>query len=126
VQKATFLTGAYCVKVRAKTMGELFEKSAFMFDDRPLNLEKEAKLSLDLVSIGILNELTPQLQNVIWEREVLETLVGHIAQAHETKMGNLAGPLRAALSGRMASPSVFDMMLVLGRNETIARLNDIS
>ena len=126
VQKATFLTGAYCVKVRAKTMGELFEKSSFMFDDRPLNLEKEAKLSLDLVSIGILNELTPQLQNVIWEREALETLVGHIAQAHETKMGNLAGPLRAALSGRMASPSVFDMMLVLGRNETIARLNDIS
>ena len=126
VQKATFLTGAYCVKVRAKTMGELFDKSSFMFDDRPLNLEKEAKLSLDLVSIGILNELTPQLQNVIWEREALETLVGHIAQAHETKMGNLAGPLRAALSGRMASPSVFDMMLVLGRNETIARLNDIS
>ena len=126
VQKATFLTGAYCVKVRAKTMGELFEKSAFMFDDRPLNLEKEAKLSLDLVSIGILNELTPQLQNVIWKREALETLVGHIAQAHETKMGNLAGPLRAALSGRIASPSVFDMMLVLGRNETIARLNDIS
>ena len=126
VQKATFLTGAYCVKVRAKTMGELFEKSSFMFDDRPLNLEKEAKLSLGLVSIGILNELTPQLQNVIWEREALETLVGHIAQAHETKMGNLAGPLRAALSGRMASPSVFDMMLVLGRNETIARLNDIS
>ena len=126
VQKATFLTGAYCVKVRAKTMGELFDKSSFMFDDRPLNLEKEAKLSLGLVSIGILNELTPQLQNVIWEREALETLVGHIAQAHETKMGNLAGPLRAALSGRMASPSVFDMMLVLGRNETIARLNDIS
>ena len=126
VQKATFLTGAYCVKVRAKTMGELFEKSSFMFDDRPLNLEKEAKLSLGLVSIGILNELTPQLQNVIWEREALETLVGHIAQAHETKMGNLAGPLRAALSGRIASPSVFDMMLVLGRNETIARLNDIS
>lgn len=126
VQKATFLTGAYCVKVRAKTMGELFKKSSFMFDDRPLNLEKEAKLSLGLVSISILNELTPQLQNVIWEREALETLVGHIAQAHETKMGNLAGPLRAALSGRIASPSVFDMMLVLGRNETIARLNDIS
>ena len=126
VQKTTFLTGAYCVKVRAKTMGELFEKSSFMFDDRPLNLEKEAKRSLDLVSIGILNELTPQLQNVIWEREALETLVGHIAQAHETKMGNLARPLRATLSGRMVSPSVFDMMLVLGRNETIARLNDIS
>jgi glutamyl-tRNA synthetase len=46
------------------------------------------------------------------------------AAAHDTKFGKLAGPLRAALAGRAVTPSVFDMMLVLGRDETLARLTD--
>jgi len=125
-QKSLFLSGAYCVKERAKTMAELSDKSAFMFQSRPLDLEEKAVQALDSVSIGILNELTPQLRNAIWTREDLEGLVERLALYHEIKMGKLAAPLRAALSGRVTSPSVFDMMLVLGRDETIARLNDIS
>jgi glutamyl-tRNA synthetase len=46
------------------------------------------------------------------------------AERHDMKFGKLAGPLRAALAGRSATPSVFDMMLVLGQDETIARLTD--
>ena len=125
-QKLAFLKGVYCVKDRAKTMAELLEKSAFMLNARPLEFDQKAKQTLDIVSIGILIELTPQLQNVIWNREALEALVGILAESHNTKLGKLAAPLRAALSGRVVSPSVFDMMLVLGRDETIARLNDIS
>ena len=125
-QKSLFLSGAYCVKERAKTMPELIDKSSFILQPRPLNLEEKALLALDSVSISILKELTPQLQNAIWTREELEGLVERLALSHETKMGKLAAPLRAALSGRVTSPSVFDMMLVLGRDETIARLNDIS
>jgi glutamyl-tRNA synthetase len=125
-KKSLFLSGAYCVKERAKTMAELFDKSAFMFQSRPLDREEKAVRALDSVSIGILNELTPQLRNAIWTREELEGLVERLALSHETKMGKLAAPLRAALSGRVTSPSVFDMMLVLGRDETIARLTDIS
>jgi glutamyl-tRNA synthetase len=125
-QKLAFLKGVYCVKDRAKTMAELLEKSAFMLNARPLDFDQKAKQTLDIVSIGILIELTPQLQNVIWDREALEALVGILAESHNTKLGKLAAPLRAALSGRVVSPSVFDMMLVLGRDETIARLNDIS
>ena len=125
-QKLAFLKGVYCVKDRAKTMAELLEKSAFMLNARPLDFDQKAKQTLDIVSIGILIELTPQLQNVIWNREALEALVGILAESHNTKLGKLAAPLRAALSGRVVSPSVFDMMLVLGRDETIARLNDIS
>jgi glutamyl-tRNA synthetase len=124
-QKLAFLKGVYCVKDRAKTMAELLEKSAFMLNARPLDFDQKAKQTLDIVSIGILIELTPQLQNVIWNREALEALVGILAESHNTKLGKLAAPLRAALSGRVVSPSVFDMMLVLGRDETIARLNDI-
>ena len=125
-QKLAFLKGVYCVKDRAKTMAELLEKSAFMLNARPLEFDQKAKQTLDIVSIGILIELTPQLQNVIWNREALEALVSILAESHNTKLGKLAAPLRAALSGRVVSPSVFDMMLVLGRDETIARLNDIS
>ena len=124
-QKLAFLKGVYCVKDRAKTMAELLEKSAFMLNARPLEFDQKAKQTLDIVSIGILIELTPQLQNVIWNREALEALVSILAESHNTKLGKLAEPLRAALSGRVVSPSVFDMMLVLGRDETIARLNDI-
>ena len=111
-QKLAFLKGVYCVKDRAKTMAELLEKSAFMLNARPLDFDQKAKQTLDIVSIGILIELTPQLQNVIWNREALEALVGILAESHNTKLGKLAAPLRAALSGRVVSPSVFDMMLV--------------
>jgi glutamyl-tRNA synthetase len=68
--------------------------------------------------------LTPQLQNASWTRDGLEGIVGRVAEAHGMKLGKLAPPLRAALAGRTVSPSVFDMMLVLGRDETVARLDD--
>ena len=80
--------------------------------------------ALDSVHIGILRELTPHLQNASWSRETLEGLVGSLAEEHNTKLGKLAAPLRAALAGRAVSPSVFDMMLVLGREETVLRLTD--
>jgi glutamyl-tRNA synthetase len=126
IQKVAFLKGAYCVKQRAKTMIELIDKSSFMLKSRPLKLEEKDKQLFDPVSISILKELTSQLQNVKWGREALENLVDQLAQTHNTKMGKLALPLRLALSGQITSPSVFDMMLVLGRQETISRLTDIS
>ncbi len=54
----------------------------------------------------------------------LTELVARMAEAHGTTLGKLAAPLRAALAGRTVSPSVFDMMLVIGREETLARLAD--
>jgi len=70
--------------------------------------------------------LTPQLQTVNWDRDSLEVSLNEFAEARETKFGKLAAPMRAALAGRSATPSVFDMMLVLGREETLARLTDAS
>jgi glutamyl-tRNA synthetase len=69
--------------------------------------------------------LTPHLHNATWERGILEGIVGSAAEANGTSLGKLAGPLRAALSGRAVAPSVFDMMLVLGREETLARLKEV-
>ena len=72
----------------------------------------------------MLAELTPQLQNASWNKEALETVLNGFAEARGAKFGKLAGPLRAALAGRAVTPSVFDMMLVLGQEETLARLTD--
>ena len=114
----------YCLKERAKTLPELIEKAHFVLTSRPIEPDEKAAKNLDTVSRGILKELTSQLQNVSWDRETLETVMNDFAAQKDTKFGKLAGPLRAALAGRAVTPSVFDMMLVLDRDETLARLSD--
>ena len=114
----------YCVKDRAKTFPELLEKAVFALVSRPVAVDEAAAKSLDPVSRGILKTLTPQLQNASWTKAALELILTNAATAHDIGFGKLASPLRAALAGRTATPSVYDMMLVLGRDETIARLTD--
>ncbi|NNE87648.1 MAG: glutamate--tRNA ligase [Silicimonas sp.] len=116
----------YCLKDRARIYPELLEKAFFVLTTRPITPDEKTAKMLDPVSRGILQELTPHLQNASWDREALEAVVQALAEAHDTKLGKLAAPLRAALSGRSVSPSVFDMMLVLGRDETVLRLQDAS
>jgi glutamyl-tRNA synthetase len=114
----------YCLKERAKTFPELLEKAQFILASRPIEPDEKAAKHLDDVSRGILRELTSQLQNVNWDKETLEEALNGFAAEHDYKFGKLAGPLRSALAGRAATPSVFDMMLVLGRDESLARLQD--
>jgi glutamyl-tRNA synthetase len=124
VQKSDLERAMYCLKDRARTYPELLEKAAFILTSRPIVQDEKSAKALDLVSRSILRELTPHLQNASWNRDALEGVVQSLAEAQDLKLGKLAGPLRAALSGRAVSPSVFDMMLVLGRDETVRRLDD--
>ncbi len=112
------------LKERAKTFPELLEKAHFILTSRPIVRDEKSQVQLNSVSNGILSELTPRLQNASWTRDALEGEVSALAEAHGMGLGKLAGPLRAVLAGRTATPSVFDMMLVLGREETLARLSD--
>jgi len=114
----------YCVKDRAKTFPELIEKARFALISRPVAVDEAAAKALDLVSRGILKSLTPRLRNASWTREELEAILNDEAAANGIGFGKLASPLRSALAGRTATPSVFDMMLVIGRDETIARLEE--
>ncbi len=123
-QKDGLLRGMYCLKERAKTFPELLEKAHFILGSRPFEPDEKAAKALDTVSRSILRELTPQMQNASWNRDTLEAIVTQVAEAHDLKLGKLAAPLRAALAGRAVTPSVFDMMLVIGQAETIGRLND--
>ena len=123
-KQAGLLAALPFVKERSKIFPELIENSQFILSDRPIQPDEKASKSLDPVSRGILKQLTPHLQTVTWDRDSLEAILNEFAAAQDTKFGKLAGPLRAALAGRAVTPSVFDMMLVLGRQETLARLED--
>jgi glutamyl-tRNA synthetase len=125
LQKDGLKRAMYCLKERSKTFQQLIDKAYFILTKRPIIPDETAAAMLDAVSRRILSELTPQLQNASWNRETLEAVVASVAEANDTKLGKLAAPLRAALAGRSVSPSVFDMMLVLGREETLARLKDV-
>jgi glutamyl-tRNA synthetase len=112
------------LKDRAKTFLEVIDKAYFCLADRPIGAEPAAAAALDPTARTLLQDLTPQLRNASWDRETLETVTSAFAEQNGTKFGRLAGPLRAALAGRTATPSVFDMMLVLGRDETLSRIED--
>lgn len=114
----------YCLKDRAKTFPELIEKARFALDSRPIVPDAAAQAALDVVSRGILKELTPQLHNVRWVKQDLEVILSEFTSRHGIGFGKLAAPLRAALAGRTVTPGVHDMMLVIGQDETIARLAD--
>ncbi|WP_163850411.1 glutamate--tRNA ligase [Pseudooceanicola aestuarii] len=112
------------LKERAKTFPEVIEKAAFVLTDRPIVAEEKAAKHLDDNARQMLSELTPRLQNASWNRSELEETLNGFAEGQGVKFGKLAGPLRAALAGRAATPSVFDMLLVLGREESILRIAD--
>jgi len=125
-QKDGLARAMYCLKDRARTFSELLDKARFVLENRPIDQDEKAARALGPDARRLLMELTPQLQNARWSRDVLEAIVSGFAAAHGSKLGKLAQPLRAALAGRVVSPGIFDMMLVLGQEETISRLRDAS
>ncbi|WP_420023020.1 glutamate--tRNA ligase [Cereibacter azotoformans] len=124
LQAGRLSAALYALKDRAKTFPELLEKARFALESRPIAADDAAAKALDAVSRGILRELTPILQTASWSKQELEAALTAFAGEKGMGFGKLAGPLRAALAGRTVTPSVFDMMLVIGRDETIARLED--
>lgn len=124
IQKANLLRAMPVLKDRAKTLPDLIEKAHFILSSRPFKANAGASQKLDPVSRGMLNRLTPRLRDVSWEHETLEAVIRDFAEQENTGLGKIAQPLRAALTGRTISPSVFDVMLLIGRSETIARLED--
>ncbi|MBD9529754.1 glutamate--tRNA ligase [Paracoccus sp. PAR01] len=124
VQIARLTPALGALKAKAKTLPALLEQGHFALIERPVTVEEKAATSLDTVSRGILGELTAALQHVSWTRDDLEAATKEIGESHGLGLGKIAAPLRAALAGRSSTPSVFDMMLALGREETLARLQD--
>lgn len=114
------------LRERSKRLTDVLAKARFVLEERPLQLDEKATQALDDVSRRILKQLTYRLQNDSWTLDSLEASVKAFAEAENLKLGAIAQPLRAALAGTTASPSVFDMMVILGKKETLARLGDVA
>jgi len=113
------------IKERAKTLTELVGQALFLVAERPLALDDNAKKLIDDESRAVLKTLAASLDNSSeWTAGALEAIVRRHAEQTGAKLGKIAQPLRAALTGRTVSPPVFDVMAALGRAETIARLSD--
>ena len=109
-------------KSSVKNFPELIEKNSFILKDRPINIDPDVTEKIEEFPLKTLKILTPQLQNVKWDRSKLEELLNSVCEQVELKFRTVAPILRAALAGNSKTPSVFDMMTVLGREETIERL----
>ncbi|MEL6783293.1 MAG: glutamate--tRNA ligase [Pseudomonadota bacterium] len=128
VRAAQLETAMPELKERAKTLVELLEGARFLFAERPLAMDEKATKILegdDAAGRAVLALLVPELEQVeSWALETVEEAVRAFTKAQNLKLGKVAQPIRAALTGTTQSPGVFDVMAVLGRDECLARLRD--
>ena len=123
--RAKLLAAMPGLKERAKTVLELIHGAAFLFAERPLPLDERAAQLLADGGAATIAMLTPVLAAVPdWTGDALEQAVRVVAEERGIKLGQLAQPLRAALTGHLTSPGIFDVLEVLGREESLARLGD--
>src|SRR3954466_12019500 len=110
---------------RAKDLNELAEGARFLFSARPLDMDEKAKLLLEGGARDLLALVHQALSPVAeWTAEGIEQAVREVAEAEGVKLGQVAQPLRAALTGRATSPGIFDVLVLLGREESLARIAD--
>lgn len=113
------------VKVRAKNMIELAEGAQFLFETRPISLDEKAASLLDGDALALLAKALDALKSQPdWELVPLEEGVKAVATEAGLGLGKIAQPLRAALTGRGTSPGIFDVLVLLGREESLARIED--
>ncbi len=126
-QKTDLLAAMPGLKDRAKTLIELLDTAGYIFAIRPLTFDEKAQKQLTDDARAMLGELTSYLLEAKeWTTEELETITKTFAEQRATKLGKIAQPLRAVLTGRAVSPGIYDVMATLGRDETLARISDQS
>jgi glutamyl-tRNA synthetase len=123
-ERARLIAAMPGLKARAKTLVELAGNARFYVEHRPIPRDGKAEALLTQEARNLLSALTPKLATSAWEPGALEETVRRQADGIGLKLGALAQPLRAALSGSTTSPPIFEVMAVLGRDETLGRLAD--
>jgi glutamyl-tRNA synthetase len=113
------------LKERAKTLVELLDGARFIFAERPLAIDDKAAGLLTAETRALLGDLAEDLAAIEpWSPETTEQAVRTFAERKGLKLGGVAQPLRAALTGRITSPPIFDVLAVLGKSESLGRLRD--
>ena len=124
-QKAMLLAALPGLKERAKTLVELADSAQYLFVTRPLTLDEKAAQILDADARATIAGLLPEFEALTeWTAQSTEAVVRAYAEKTVLKLGKIAQPLRAASTGRATSPGVFDVLAVLGREESLGRLGD--
>lgn len=112
------------LKQRAKTLVELVDNARIY--GSPITLDTKAEVLLTPDARHLLKEVYVNLEkSQEWTQENLEKILRHVAETKDVKLGSLAQPLRAALTGQGVSPGVFEVMWVLGKEETLARIQNV-
>jgi glutamyl-tRNA synthetase len=115
------------LKERAKSVISLADSAQFLIASRPLAMDGKAQKLLSDDAVMVLQRLADRLDNLPeWKKELIENAVRESAEAEELKLGKIAQPLRAALTGTTVSPGIFDVLEVLGREESLGRMRDIA
>ena len=122
---AMLLKAMHGLKQRAKTLEELAASTAYLFAARPLEMDDKAKELVATADAGVIAAAISKLSGLKeWGSEALEAAIREVSEDMGLKLGKVAQPLRAALTGRATSPGLFDVLHVLGREECLARLKD--
>jgi glutamyl-tRNA synthetase len=113
------------LKPRAKSLNEIAEGALFLFKARPLDLDEKAASLLEGNAPDLLALVHAALAALPeWTAEATEQAVREVSESAGVKLGQVAQPLRAALTGRATSPGIFDVLVLLGREESLARVQD--
>ena len=113
------------LKVRAKSLHEIAEGATFLFTGRPLVMDERAAALLEGEAPNLLAAVLAKLAQLDeWTAATTEQAVREVAEGQGVKLGQVAQPLRAALTGRATSPGIFDVLALLGRDESLARIAD--
>ena len=124
-QQALLVRAMPELKARAHTVDQLAEGAQFLFATRPLDIDDSATALLTSESRQILSQAHRALCGLAeWDSASLEAAIREVAEGSGVKLGKLAQPLRAALTGRTTSPGIFDVLALLGRDESLARIAD--
>ncbi|MGB3739177.1 MAG: glutamate--tRNA ligase [Pontixanthobacter sp.] len=124
IDPALLLRAMPVLKVRAKNVADLIETAAFLWVTRPLTLTEKAQKLLDPAARVHLSQVSTALSaEKNWTMEALEATTKSLAERLDLGLGKLAQPMRAALTGTTISPGIFDVLVLLGREEALARID---
>jgi glutamyl-tRNA synthetase len=123
--RALLLRAVPELKARAHDLNQLADGAAFLFDRRPLAVDDKAGALLageSRAHLALAHQALAALAE--WTHDSTDAAVREVAESNALKLGKLAQPLRAALTGRTTSPGIFDVLVLLGRDESLARIAD--
>ena len=113
------------LRERAKTLVELIENAAYLFAERPLTMDPKAAKHLDEAGRSHLTNLLPKLEALDdWSPDTIEAALRDYVTETDSKLGQVAQPLRSALTGKTTSPGIFDVVHVLGQQAVSERIRD--